>query len=192
MSLPARSIDWWLKPMPIKLAIRILCCSAAALIIALAVGGPTDDAGAYAARQEPATAWRVVIKPLTPFVMETDGAYRGFSIDLWREGIAARLGQPYEYQFVETVADQLAAVENGAANLAITGISITKAREEVLDFSQPYFRAGLQMLTRTDNGAEWTAPFAMLRAMVLSSGFLSIVGGPDAGDRGGWSRLLAH
>ncbi|MFN2168302.1 MAG: transporter substrate-binding domain-containing protein, partial [Anaerolineae bacterium] len=85
---------------------------------------------------------RVVIKPLVPFVIADGDSYRGFSIDLWQE-IANRMGRNYDYQFVETVKEQLDTVEQDRADIAITGISITRAREEAVDFSLPYFQAGL-------------------------------------------------
>ena len=149
---------------------------AATLLVAAGVSlfaGPLAATGAVA--HQPA-ALRVVIKPLTPFVMPSGAAYEGFSIDLWQE-IAARLGRDYEYIYVDTIAEQLATVAAGDADIAITGISITKAREEIVDFSLPYYRAGLQMLTRAGDGSHWSAPLAMLQTMVLSPEFTSIIGG---------------
>jgi polar amino acid transport system substrate-binding protein len=98
---------------------------------------------------------RVVIKPLTPFVTYEGARNAGFSIDLW-EALANHLDWQYEFVRVETIAEQLAAVESQQADLAITGISITSEREERVDFSQPYFDAGLQIMTRVDEGVRLT------------------------------------
>ncbi|MEO8397062.1 MAG: transporter substrate-binding domain-containing protein [Chloroflexota bacterium] len=98
--------------------------------------------------QESKADLSVVIKPLEPFVMGSGSDLQGFSIDLWRE-IADRLQLKYQFVQVSTVGDQLAAVENGTADVAITGISITADREGRVDFSYPYFNAGLQIMTRT-------------------------------------------
>jgi polar amino acid transport system substrate-binding protein len=94
---------------------------------------------------------RVVIKPLPPFVMEQSGAWIGFSIDLLAL-VAARAGFTYTLTSVETVGEQIDAVEQGDADLAIAGISITAQREARIDFSQPMFDAGLGILTTTETG----------------------------------------
>lgn len=96
---------------------------------------------------------QVVIKPLKPFVMFQGERNEGFSIDLW-VALASQLGKPYQFQRVDSVKTQLAAVESGDADVAITGISITSEREARIDFSLPYFDAGLQILTRADAGTE--------------------------------------
>jgi ABC-type amino acid transport substrate-binding protein len=49
------------------------------------------------------------------------------------------------------VQEQLAAVTDGRADAAIAGISMTAEREEQVDFSYPYFDAGLQVLA-SDSG----------------------------------------
>ncbi len=88
---------------------------------------------------------QVAIKVFEPFVMKTGDTWTGFSIDLW-EDIADKMEIDFEYVEVETVSDQLDAVEDGIADLAIAGISITSIREERIDFSQPFFDAGLQIM----------------------------------------------
>jgi polar amino acid transport system substrate-binding protein len=98
---------------------------------------------------------RVVIKPLTPFVMFKGDRNEGFSIDLW-VALAGQLGKPYEFVRVDSVKQQLAAVESGDADVAITGISITGERETRVDFSLPYFDSGLQIMTRPDEGVRIT------------------------------------
>jgi ABC-type amino acid transport substrate-binding protein len=90
---------------------------------------------------------RVVTKPIPPFVMEeANGDLTGFSVDLWA-AIAAQLQRPYEWVHVETVNDQLAAVEDGQADAAIAAITITEERERDVDFSFAYFESGLGILT---------------------------------------------
>lgn len=122
---------------------------------------------------------RVVIKPLTPFVMFKGDRNEGFSIDLW-VALAARLGRPYEFVRVDSVKQQLAAVESGEADVAITGISITGEREERIDFSLPYFDAGLQLMTRPDESVgfldivrQFFSP-ALLNLMALMAGVIFI------------------
>ena len=92
---------------------------------------------------------QVVTKVIEPFVFIEDETYSGFSIDLW-DVIASRLDVAYEFVEVETVQEQIEAVEAGDADLGIAAISVTAAREERIDFSYPFFNAGLQIMTRVD------------------------------------------
>jgi polar amino acid transport system substrate-binding protein len=89
---------------------------------------------------------KVAIKPLTPFVIYGDNnQFSGFSIDLWTE-IAQRMGVNYEYVPLKTVTEVLDVVQSNQVDLGIAGISITKDREQLLDFSQPMFNSGLKIL----------------------------------------------
>ncbi len=115
---------------------------------------------------------RVAIKPLTPFVnVEVDNTYSGFSIDLWDE-IARRAGLDYTYVPLETVAEVLDAVAGGEADVGLAGISITREREEVLDFSQPMFNSGLRIMTALRGGS---SPLTLL-ASFFTPQLLLIVG----------------
>jgi polar amino acid transport system substrate-binding protein len=89
---------------------------------------------------------RVVTREIEPFVVKEGDRLTGFSIDLWKE-IALLIDQPFEFIEVDSVGEQLAAVENGEADVGIAAISITAEREEVLDFSHAYYRSGLQVMT---------------------------------------------
>ena len=88
---------------------------------------------------------RVATKPLEPFVIKQNDRWAGFSIDLW-DKIAQQLDWKYEWVEVKTVTDPLAAVQNGSVDAAMAGISITPERETKVDFSHPYFNAGLQIM----------------------------------------------
>jgi polar amino acid transport system substrate-binding protein len=88
---------------------------------------------------------RVAIKSFPPFVSLAHGEYQGFSIDLL-EHVARRAGFTYTYEPVHTVDQQIATVQDGQADLAIAGISITSAREKMVDFSLPMYHSGLQVL----------------------------------------------
>ncbi len=87
-----------------------------------------------------------------PFSMASSEGPVGFSIDLWR-AVADELGLTYEFVRVEEFSEMLGMVEGGDADAAIANISITSAREEVMDFSQPIFDSGLQVLIRDDGGS---------------------------------------
>jgi len=125
-------------------------------------------------RQPPATlaqdgsaSLRVATKPLEPFVYLAGDEPTGYSIDLWAE-VAARLALDYEWVEYETVNEILAAVEDGTADVAIAGISMTPEREARLDFTHPYFDAGLQIMVAANSSYS----FRDLLGLFLSPGLL--------------------
>ena len=92
------------------------------------------------------------IKPLDPFVVRDADRYHGFSIELWNE-IARRNGWQTDYVWHDTLPQLLGEVRTGAVDVGISGITITKDREETLDFSYPMFSAGLQVMTSPRAGS---------------------------------------
>lgn len=144
--------------------IRMLVAGAALLTITIVVTIAGATAGARAAEAAdappsttvvaptgPATV-RVVTKPLEPFVIRTDRGEIGFSIDLWNE-IARRNGWSTEWVANETVGQLLDTVRAGGADVGIAGISMTREREDQLDFSYPMFDAGLQVMIDGDSSS---------------------------------------
>lgn len=102
-----------------------------------------------------------------PFSMSLAGTDLGFSIDLW-DALAQSLDQPYKFERFETFSGMLSAVETGQVDLAIANISITAAREQVMDFSQPIFSSGLQIMTHVDSSglALWST--LLKKELILS------------------------
>jgi polar amino acid transport system substrate-binding protein len=143
---------------PVRVLITIVCA-----LLAATMPPP--------AQAQPAPL-RVAIKPLVPFVVFDGERNTGFSIDLWKE-IAQRIKREYEFVRVETVKDQLEAVRSNRADLAITGISITREREEFIDFSLPYFDAGLQVMT---SARAERIPIGNILANVFSAAVLPLLG----------------
>lgn len=98
---------------------------------------------------------RVGISPFAPFVLLDDDVARGYSVDLWRE-IAERLGVEYEYVRSDGVRAKLTALEAGEVDVAIGGITLTRAREARVDFAYPTYESGLGLLVRADGeGVSW-------------------------------------
>lgn len=113
-----------------------------------------------------------------PFSMEVDGANTGFSIDLWTE-VSSRLGVETNYQRFTDFGAMLAAVEAGEVDGAVANISITSERERVMDFTQPIFRSGLQIMVPAQNDVSlfralmrWDLALAVLAAF----GVLLLIG----------------
>ena len=105
---------------------------------------------------------RVATRVLPPMVVEQDGGLTGFSIELWN-AIAARLKIKSDFQVAADVPDLFALIRDGKADLGISALSITAAREAEFDFSQPMFNAGLQILVK---GKDTEGPANPLREML--------------------------
>jgi polar amino acid transport system substrate-binding protein len=96
---------------------------------------------------------RVATRLVRPFVYEQQGQLTGFSVELWQE-IARQINVQSEFVVKPTVKELLDAVKSKDAALGIAAISITADREVELDFSQPMFDAGLQILTPVQGGRD--------------------------------------
>ncbi len=97
------------------------------------------------AEQSQAQTLTVTTVTRPPFSYVEDGAQVGFSMDLLA-ALAESLSWDYEINRVEGFGDMLETVQNGTADLAIANISITATRETQMDFSQPIFESGLQIM----------------------------------------------
>jgi len=85
-----------------------------------------------------------------PFEFKNDkGEFTGFDVQLW-DAIAKDLGLDYKWQTMD-FNGIIPALQSKSIDAAIAGITIKSAREKVVDFSYPYYDAGLVILVRADN-----------------------------------------
>lgn len=152
-----------------------------AVLIAKPALAQTESNEAVSDFVDPRAPIQVVTKPIEPFVYVDGHIAQGFSIDLW-QAVADVLERPYETRIVATIDEQLDAVTSGQADVGIAAISITKEREEVMDFSYPYFESGLGILVarneRTSFGHLLAAAFSpnMLRLLAGLAVFIVLAG----------------
>ncbi|MCA0042037.1 transporter substrate-binding domain-containing protein [Celeribacter litoreus] len=113
-----------------------------------------------------------------PFSMERDGEQTGFSMDLWK-ALADDLGWDYRIDRVDNFSDMLNAVETNSSDAAVANISITASRELVMDFSQPIFEAGLQIMAPADGGSIsiWSAIMSKDLLIAIAAAFAILFGG---------------
>ncbi|MEM7274898.1 MAG: transporter substrate-binding domain-containing protein [Actinomycetota bacterium] len=144
-----------------------LVCLVLGLLLALASPGAAQSTDEDA-DQTTGETLTVATKSLPPLVsIGEDGELSGFSIDYWEE-VASRLGVGTTWVIEQEVSDLIAATEAGEVDAAIAGISITREREAVIDFSQPYYISGQQIVT-TPGGA---GTFGTLGSLIGSGTFL--------------------
>lgn len=124
----------------------------------------------------------VGIKAAPPFAFQLeDGTWSGLSVDLWKR-IAERLGLAYRFVEVATVQDQIAGIASGRFDLATAAISVTSDREKSIDFTQPFYAAGLGIAVPLNREPSWRpilhalTSFGFLQA-ILALIFISLVVG---------------
>jgi polar amino acid transport system substrate-binding protein len=135
-------------------------------------------AGTASAQSEaPAVSTRPLLRVVTgfssPFVKLPGTPVSGYSIEIWQE-VARRIGVDTAWTVLPDLSDdaQLAAVIDGRADLAISALAITSEREAQVDFSVPYFDAGLQVMVSTEDGN----PLRTALAALMSPAMLGLLG----------------
>ncbi|MCG8394494.1 MAG: transporter substrate-binding domain-containing protein [Pseudomonadales bacterium] len=114
----------------------------------------------------------VAVKSAPPFSYQSGERWDGVSVELW-ESVAKQTGYEYRLRPYRTVSDMLEAVELGQADVAIGAISVTADRERRLDFTQPMFRAGLGIATRSEPGG-WLSTVRSLFTWKFLSAVLAL------------------
>jgi len=110
-------------------------------------------------------------KAAPPFAMKApDGTWEGIAIDLLA-AVAARLGVTYELQET-TLAGMIDEVAAGRLDASVAAMTVTVAREEVIDFSHAYYRSGLGGAVAEHRPSGLAAIWQAL----TSRAFLSVVG----------------
>lgn len=84
-----------------------------------------------------------------PFEFEENGEYTGIDIDLIT-AIAEKQGFEIEFSPMD-FGGIIPAMQAGQLDVAIAGMSITDDRKKVVDFSDPYFDAGLSLVVQEGN-----------------------------------------
>lgn len=84
-----------------------------------------------------------------PFEFQVGGEYTGIDIDIIN-AIAQSQELDIELRPMDFVGI-IPSLESDELDLAIAGMSITDERKEILDFSEPYFDAGLTLVVNADN-----------------------------------------
>lgn len=112
-------------------------------------GGDGQPAAAAGAAQN--APLKIMTIERKPFAMVMNGKLVGFSIELWQT-MAEELGLEYSFEIAQQFGEMLAKVERREADAAIANITITSAREQKMDFTQPIFDAGIQVMVRDADG----------------------------------------
>ncbi len=159
---PHRNRPW--PTLSCRLSWPFLVAAMAATLLggAPSAAQPTESAPLPA--PEPSRLVRIATGHAPPFVFVRDGAYSGFSIELW-DMVAQRLRLETRFVDLGPRSDeaQIEAVRLGLADAAISDIVMTPAREHRVDFSVAYYDSGLQIAVHPDgDDVGWLSAFHAL------------------------------
>ena len=115
-----------------------------------------------------------------PFVFHKGETWNGISIEVW-ENAADAQNINYEIESFNSVSEAIRALALGNIDAVVGPASITAARAEKVEFTQPYYQASLSILSRVDDPSiiDRIAPFftvSLLYALLVFLFILAIVG----------------
>ena len=115
-------------------------------------------------------------KEAAPFSMKSsDGTWSGISIDLWRR-IADEKKIRYRFVETETVPQLIEGVTSGKFDVAVAALTVTAAREEILDFSAPFYTTGLGIAVSGGGLANWAPVWRALTSFNFLQSVLALIG----------------
>ncbi|MGB1016948.1 MAG: transporter substrate-binding domain-containing protein, partial [Nannocystaceae bacterium] len=113
---------------------------------------------------------QVAVKQAPPFSLRGDnGEWTGTSIELWQE-LAAELELDYRYHET-SLDDMIQGVGDGRYDVAVAALTVTAQREEVVDFTHPYYTTGLAIGVQQRPEHLW----AGVVSTVFSFAFLELI-----------------
>jgi polar amino acid transport system substrate-binding protein len=119
----------------------------------------------------PAQTVHVVTRNVEPFSFDgKDGKRTGFATELW-DSLAQELKLQSDVKVLGTAKEMVDAVAAKTADVGVGALSITAEREKIIDFSQPFFAAGQQIVVTTDGGGNSDALWSTL-GMVFNWKFI--------------------
>ena len=122
----------------------------------------------------------IATREAPPFVMRDDaGRWHGLAISLW-DAVANERQRPY--RLVEAdLADMIEGVREGRYDASVGALTITPMREEVIDFTHPYYTTGFGIAVHKAPPT-WLSLFrnffswSFLQAILLLAAILTFVG----------------
>lgn len=96
----------------------------------------------------------VAVKHAPPFaIQQPDGSWTGTSVELWRQ-LADELALTYQFHGTD-LDDMLTGVAERRYDAAVAAITVTAAREQLVDFTHPFYTTGLAIATSPQPEPIW-------------------------------------
>lgn len=131
-----------------KKSLCIVSQSLLALLFIIVAALPSN------AQDAPLRQVKVGVYVSEPFVNKQGETFNGMAIDLWND-IGARLGLLSRFIEYPNYSALVEAVSKNEVDAAVTNLTITEKRAEVVDFTHPWFDAGLRIMVHTQAGNGW-------------------------------------
>jgi ABC-type amino acid transport substrate-binding protein len=131
--------------------------------------GREDEADGVAAILDRSRVLAVVASDLPPFSFEQDGQRVGFEVDLVREFARRWVGNADAVTLLPVTPDErIATLRQGDADLIAAALTKTAGREQLIDFSQTYFKDGQRLLVAEDADIAGPCDLAGKKVAVLA------------------------
>ncbi len=169
---------------PIKRILHGVALLSLALLLAPAnlVAAPeppasgTTDAATSAKPDSKAKKLRIGTKNAPPFSFQLpDGTWTGISIDLWR-AIAEDLNLEFEIHELE-LEKLIESTRQDKVQIAVAAIGMTAQRNQIIEFSYPFFGTGLAMAVKSGESGGWWEFLNRLfsKSFLRSAGLLFLI-----------------
>ncbi|MXO66651.1 transporter substrate-binding domain-containing protein [Altererythrobacter endophyticus] len=150
------------------------------MALAVSAQAQTQASPQESTAENGANSMVVATREAPPFAMKNeDGEWHGLAIELWRN-IAE--GKGYDYRFVESdLAGMIDGLQDGRYDASVGALTITAEREELVDFTHPFYATGFGIVTRKSSPG-WLNLFnnfftlGFLKAVLALSALLMLVG----------------
>jgi polar amino acid transport system substrate-binding protein len=139
----------------IKTIIKAL--TLAAITVSVIACSKSENTSSKSALSDIKERDRIVIGVKTDYIpygfIDADSNNAGLEIDIARYIVKEILGSEDKVEFVPVVAsNRIQLLEQGKLDLVIATMTITEERKREIDFSDPYYSAGIGLLTRKNSG----------------------------------------
>jgi len=159
-------------PVCLKMFSRVSGLFLISLLILAAVPAQSQETVDGGTPPQPSGPLTVGLYVSPPFVMKDEnGGFTGMAIDLW-QAMAETNGVDYDYRVFPTIRELVDATAGKSVDVAVTNLTITRKRADRIDFTQPWFDAGLRILVPASQGAS----FSEIVAGLSDSGYLRAYG----------------
>ncbi|MFN5183201.1 MAG: transporter substrate-binding domain-containing protein [Bacteroidota bacterium] len=109
-----------------------------------------------------------------PFAFEKDGKFVGYAYELW-EQVAKEAGLEFDVSKGKNATEVINVVKNKNADVAVGALSVTAQREDVIDFAQPFFDSGLQILVKGGNDSGFLSSIWQILSSIFSWQVIGLV-----------------
>ena len=163
--------------MPAGPFVRRACRPRSAILHAVAIAvlagatAPAEEAGGAAAGDRPI---RVAVAPIAAAAEWKGDRPVGAMIDVWNE-LAMRLGRRTEFVRAEKFVDEIEALADGSADVALGPLAITTEWERQVDLTHPVVHSGLRIAVRERRDTGLLAAFRGLPVRQLAGLVASVL-----------------